>query len=500
MKPGSLPWLLRWELKLNWRELRGGQNIAMPRWLGIGLTGLLLLLLHALPALLFWLDRAKPANPAKFEQALLPLLGGLLLVMLLAAAIMAMQRAVSVLYERHDIDLLLSAPIDTAWILSSRALGLALSSAALVGLIALPFAHVGWLFGHWNTLLLYPLTLSIGLLATAPALWLVFVLVRLLGPRRARSVGQWLMMGIGLAVMVASQLLGRLDAHLPAGASFMERAGGMLRWLGRAVAGEPLPVLAITAVALLLFGLTVWAGRRRFVEISQADATRQAASGRPAGELRFGRSLGWLIVRKEWRLILRQPSVISMLAMPAILLAAMVFGQVGGRGGGGVQSLHLFMLGMLYASTASNLCWLAMSLDEAAPLLYGAPVEVERIRRWQVAAVLFPLLLTLPLPLGVIAAHAPLQAAILAPIVVMATLAGALVARWRFRPVARSLMKKAFGRTTRETVLDAVHTALWGGAAMAAGGSGFGYLCLPLALLFPFLVWMKTEEREYLYD
>jgi ABC-2 type transport system permease protein len=169
-----------------------------------------------------------------------------------------LSQAVQVFYARGDLDLLLSSPLPARRVLAVRCLAMAVASIALYLLLATPVLAVVVGFGHWRWLNVYPVLVSVGLLATSLGLVLAMALFALLGPQRTRTVSQILAAFLGAGFFLAVQLpnmtgdgdSGRLlgfaqrwidsDAFSP---------DGVLAWPARAALGETGPALVMLALS-----------------------------------------------------------------------------------------------------------------------------------------------------------------------------------------------------------------------------------------------------------
>jgi ABC-2 type transport system permease protein len=93
------------------------------------------------------------------------------------------------------------------------------------------------------------------------------------------------------------------------------------------VLGEPLPMLGMAVLGMAAFALTVGRTHRFFVHGLQQAAGSTWAAARPAGAVvfRFRRSLFDTVVVKEWRLIARDPHLLSQVLLQLVYLAPMLF-------------------------------------------------------------------------------------------------------------------------------------------------------------------------------
>ena len=231
--PASTLWLLKNELKLGLRMLTparkaGAKGPGVWFWVRIALfTGLVVAIVALLgvPAAL-WMHRRgfQPSAP----YYLLLDVGGLAVFTLMLAQ--ALNTATQVLYERNDLDLLLSSPVPAGRILTVRGLGMALLASALylvlASLIVVPLALVGE--ARWLAALV--VILCMGLLAAAGGLLLAMGLFAVLGPKRTRLAAQVLAAVIGVSIFLVSQARNFLPHAALAGIERGSRRSRTARW------------------------------------------------------------------------------------------------------------------------------------------------------------------------------------------------------------------------------------------------------------------------------
>jgi len=163
LRPGSLPWLMAHEMRLGWREFRGKRAV----FVGI------FALLFAFVALMI-------VRVSTFRQGLEQFAAGgalpdwaiwlsvEMVILLLAVTILQSLRAgTNALFDRGDLDLLLTSPVSSKVVFASRLLGIALNN--FLGIIAfllvpvLLFIALGFT-QLWGT---FPATLALSLLGAA---------------------------------------------------------------------------------------------------------------------------------------------------------------------------------------------------------------------------------------------------------------------------------------------------------------------------------------------
>lgn len=496
LRPGSALWLVRWDMMHAMRTFGNGRRggMLLPTWLGYVMRIVMLVLAHALPVLIFWISgrstKTPDANDVLVLQHMLAVLGQ---IMLGSMTLMSLYTVVNQLSSRQTLDLQLSSPLPFATLSRSRQYHVAFSSLIGFPLLAVPFANVGPFFGQWQMLWLYPTLIGEALVASALGLTLAGGLIRLFGPAKVKRYVNWLAMIIAMSSGFAFQLMvpHKHDAAVGALSAYGQF------WAG-SVSGAWAPSLALLVCGLLLTPFVNRLVGALYLEATNAAEVRRA---KPV-ELRFAGRLPWVILRQQWRLMLRNPMIASNLISP---LSMMIFPFVMGHDDPAKASEtgYHFLIGMLgFAApmTAYSLCWAATALDEAPGLMFGAPRDRGALWRWQLLAGLLPTWLVLLPPLTMVAWHWPLKAVALAVLCLAASISSAILARSRYRPVSRTEAKVQHGYRPGELLALMAYAGLWGGVAASVNGFGLGLVCLPFALIIPAWMLMRTEDREYLYE
>ncbi|MBL8521032.1 MAG: hypothetical protein JNK75_10200, partial [Betaproteobacteria bacterium] len=199
--PGGLFWLYRHEWRLNWRGL-GGKKI----WVLLSCGVVLWSLLHfvAWRMLAGAEDQAVPAMATVVA-------GAVFWFFFLIMVSQAIAHAVTAVFDRGDLDLLMSSPLPARHVLAVRGLGIASGTILLPAAVVLPLAHLGPLFGRPGLLSLYPALAATGLLAAAIGIAFTLVLVKAFGARRAKTIAQVFAALVGAAVFLVSQLQAMLS-------------------------------------------------------------------------------------------------------------------------------------------------------------------------------------------------------------------------------------------------------------------------------------------------
>lgn len=501
---GSIPWLLRHELRLSWRNLteRRGRSRWRRLWLTLALP-LILMLTAGLPLGFALRDVQVPVIPIAglIASAALVMLFTLMLSQTLAAAVDA-------LYERADLDLLFSSPLKPRRVLTVRFLAVSVSVFALFGMILTPILLPIAVLGHPAWLAALVVLFAVALAASGAGLLIAAALFRLIGPRRTRTVGQVLAALIGAAFFLIAQarnILGGAKSasawttivqlardpkfHVPPGTD----------WPLRALMGEPLPLLAAVAAGGGIFLIANQVLGARFAADAAAAAgagtgpRRAAASGR----VRFAAGAFAATLRKELRLLARDPALITQVLMRVLYMIPLGFVLLRQAGQGQTFLLpgSAAALGLMAGQVTASLAWITVSAEDAPDLLSCAPAPIAVVRQAKVAAAVGPvaaLLLLFLLPLAVMSPWVALVAA--AGCAAQMAMASLLNVWWQ-RPGKRSEFRR---RRTASWFVTLAELLLGLLIAMATGlfafGTWWGLVPAVLALVGVLLL-SRSDER-----
>ena len=398
--------LLKNELRLWWRQKTGVKNF----WVGV----VVLWVFVAFVSVSFWFGfaplRQSTAGTELPVEALwvavaLWLLGSLF------AFNQAISEGVVVLFERGDLDLLLSSPVSSRAVFTVRLLSVAISTFFSFCLIVVPISLFAVLVGFPQLVGMYPALMSICLIAASVAMLVTLRLVRWIGARRARGLVQVLNLFVSLIIILAFQVpnfllttesdLSGVQNRLQAWTS----AGGLLginSWVwfpGRAVLLDSVSVVMTLGLSGAIAAFTVYTLDRAFVEGSQQSVTHKRQARTNEGTV-LKDGFFWVVLRKEWRTMRRHPYLISQVALQVVLILPLTWVILRGEGGnplldlGRVANVAMPFLGGQLAHVLTFVC---LSGEEAADLLKSSPVEGFKLRRLKQLAALIPVwLLFLP--------------------------------------------------------------------------------------------------------
>jgi hypothetical protein len=250
-----------------------------------------------------------------------------LLFVMLSGGLM---RALVVLHEQDDSNLLLSSPVSPRAILAARLFGNALQSCLVDGFIIIPWINVlVFVFGHWECLWGYPVWFALAIIVTCIDGLFSFGLISWLGLRRARFFSQVVpfllifsvvLFAGGLSVSVAEMDVGGQRQMPPEmQIHFIALSHTPFVWINRASAGNPLFLAMIFSAATAMALITLRWTERAFVEGTQHLAESSGTARPGTADAPFRSGVFRLEVRKNLRLIVRTPMMMVQCLAQALM-------------------------------------------------------------------------------------------------------------------------------------------------------------------------------------
>jgi ABC-2 type transport system permease protein len=482
----DLAWFARHEIRLAWREwlamMTGGRR-GRKRAALIGLIAFAAIM-H-LPAYVVI---------GRFADLEMPLDKSSLIVMTatiaLAWALMlsqAIESVTRVFYARADLDLITSSPVRLSNVFSVRIAAIALSVTAMALLLSTPFVDVLVVGGGIRWLSTFGVVIAIGLSAAAMAIAVTLLLFRLIGPSRTRLVAQILAAIVGAGFVIALQVAAILSYGTLSRftvltsdrvASFAPGLDSLLWWPARATLGDAEALLLLLSASLTVLGVVMAVFSPRFAD-TVVSVSASSITARPGSRTRAfrGGSRQQALRRKEFVLLRRDPWLLSQSLMqllylvpPALLLwrsfsdssAAIVL----------VTPVIVMAAGQL----AGGLAWLTISGEDAADLIATAPMSPSRVTRAKIEVVLIAIGVIFAPLVAALAFASPLQAAITALGVVVATVSATAIQLWIRVQAKRSQFRRRQTSSRLATFAEAFSSIGWAATAALA-------LAMPAAAL-----------------
>jgi ABC-2 type transport system permease protein len=507
-RAGSLIWLLAHEIRLFFYDMGGTKTSQQKIKRGIGKRRLIFMLAVALlmhiPA---WFLVPKLSPFLHAPPRLLVVASSLVLLLCFSWMLSAaLTRSVSALFERGDMDLLLSSPLPSYTIFSARLAAVALDTSSLLLIVLSPFAHIGLLFGEWRWLGIYPTLISLAMIASSCAMLLTLALVRLIGVRRTLTTAQVIGALTGAALFLGSQLfvnagdgirgkiIQTLTLWLQDNALF-DTASWL--WLpAKALLGSPLALLGFALLGLIVFYCTVRYTHHFFVTgLQQVSGMSHQASTQVAklvSAKKFQSGLVKNVLVKEWRLIRRDPQLISQVLLQLLYMLPMLFIVLRNN-----HQLPIIaaMICFITSSLSSSLIWIIISGEDAPDLLHAAPAPYHTIRNVKLAAATIPILLLIFFPAFWITIQNPAQGILLIVVWLLAILSSALIQLWHSKPTKRSAFKQRGQGNLLAAMIEFICALGWAATIFFSATSGW-WGCAPLAvaILALGIAWISRKQ------
>lgn len=381
MRPGSTLWLLHHELRLDLRRVFGKKSgnvrIFPVSPLRQGLVfGCLALLAHGI-GLVFAAGLGKDGIS----------FGMLLLIATFLALPSALRVTASILFQSRDYELIGASPLPSSRVFAVRLLYLVAACWAGLAALLVPTADDGLLMGAAWAVPVWISTLPIAVILASLCLALGLSMSALIGARRAETFFHYLGVFVMLALMLGSQMAGRLFSDdWNGGASGLPRALAALS-PAAALAGDRLAMAGLFTLAGLCVALLFWRGPA--VLLASAGAPR--ASRGSARRHPFAAQGLWLAWRKEWKVLLRTPKAVGEVLSQALSLTGAVLVLALNLKTAGPRAAALAGLLILAAAAITDrLVQCGRTLEQAPDLLLGAPLSSRRISAIKLGMAVLP--------------------------------------------------------------------------------------------------------------
>jgi ABC-2 type transport system permease protein len=366
--------ILRNDLRLLWRDL------SVTRWknyLSGSLIAVLFLIFNAISITLFFVIRRQPPLGA---ETLAWLFFGFLM---LGAA---MNHAISVLFERADFDLLLASPVSPRAILLARLATMTAGAALSVALLLLPLIN-GALFAlSWHYTTGYAVWLLLSCAVASGGVWFTLLLVKWLGPRRARTWSQVVAAGLGASVYLGFQgqnfipIEQRIELVAQASRFFSHPA---IAFIARAGRGEAWSLLALAIISAGFAAATTRLLGRMFISgVQEAGGITPSRKSGPARRHMFVEGVMRATFWKDTRLIVRDPLLLAQVLPTALYILPAVFG-FSRFGGVGLLAPVALVIASQFSFALTAVC---ASGEECWDLIRMSPTSELRLRFAKMAA------------------------------------------------------------------------------------------------------------------
>jgi len=504
-KPGSFRWLLAHDLRLSWRRFQGMFGKLRPRTVAL-IVICALVSFHALA----WsfantlVDMDTEGGGQLYYPALA---AGVLFVVpwLISQSLSGATRA---LYSRGDLDLLLASPLPAHHILGARAIAIAVEAVASVSIFILPLANMLALTRGVHWLALYPSLAAAGLFAAGIGILITLGLFKLVGPRRTRVLSQVLATIVGASFVLGLQVLNVLphdtreavvtaiDRSQPG--TVFDRNGPL--WLPvRAAAGDENALAIWVTLSLVLFVATVLFTGRLFASsvVLSAGESSVSSSRTPRNRaIRFRHSRARALRVKEWRLVARDPWLISQILLQVIYtlpVSVIVWRALGTQSAIAVSVAPAIVV--IASQISASLAWLTISSEDAPDFLASAPVTRREVERRKLEAIALPLAMFLALPLIGLAIFSPVAALWTVLFATCAALSTALLNLWHPMPGRRTMVMRRHSQSKIVGMIEHLLSLLWA-VAMVLAVLGTAFVVVPI-LLALMVLWFNRPSAGF---
>jgi len=473
----DLTWFARHEIRLAWREwlaMITGARRKRTR----AVIGLLLLaaFLH-LPAYAV-IGRFADLHAPLDKPTLIVISATIFLAWALILS-QAIESVTRVFYARADLDLIMSSPVRLTNIFSVRIAAIALSVTAMALLLSSPFVDVLMIGGGIRWLSAFGVVIAIGLSAAAVAIAITVLLFRLIGPSRTRLVAQILAAIIGAGFVIALQVAAILSYGTlsrfavltsDAAAAYAPDFGSPLWWPARAAIGDGEMLALLLAGSLVLLGgvMAIFSPKFAGTVVSAAATTTTPRRRSRSPSFRSGSrqsALRW----KEFLLLRRDPWLVSQSLMQLLYLlppALMLWRSFSDSSAATVLITPVIV--MAAGQLAGGLAWLTISGEDAADLVATAPMPSGSVIRAKVEVVMIAIGVVFAPLIAALALASPVQAAVTAVFIIIATASAAAIQLWFRVQAKRSQFRRRQTSSRIATFAEAFCSIGWAATAILA--------------------------------
>jgi len=505
--PASIAWFAKHELILGWRDwvamMTGGRRA---RSLGIVIfLAVVVIILHLMALGLVGPWAGRGINEDGATLVMLTGTGFLFWTIMLSQALEAVTR---VYYGRSDLDLVLSSPASSRRLFAVRTGAVALTSMLLPGLLASPLINMLALLDNPRWLFAYGVVLAMGAISTAIAIGITLLLFRFVGPRQTRLIAQIVAAVVGAGFVIGIQAAAILYyGDMSRFALFQSQAiidiapeVDSAFWLpAKAVMGygDALATMLVVGITALVATIALAAPSYGQHATSAAGLTHIRSARRVSRNPFKQASQRHALRRKEWRLLQRDPWLLSQTLMQILYLlppALLLWHNFGSDAGAFVVVVPVLV--MAAGQLAGGLAWLAISGEDAHDLVVTAPVSPRTVLLAKIEAVLTVILCVMA-PLLLLMALSSWQMALITAFGAMLSAGSATAIQLWFRVVAkRSMFRRRQVASRAATLSEAFASIMWAGmGAMLAAGSWLAFGPAIVAVLVLCIARMLAPRR-----
>src|SRR6185436_16409034 len=190
------------------------------------------------------------------------------------------------------------------------------------------------------------------------------------------------------------------------------------------------------------------------------------------------------VVRKELRLIGRDPLLLSQIGLQLVYLLPLAFVLL--RPGGGIQLTEAAFapaLTLLSSALAGSMVWITVSAEDAPDLIASAPVLVRHVDLAKLTAAIAPVVALMVVPLVALLVRDVWAGSWAAGGVTFAAMAAALIGMWRRNPGSRKDFVRRRQGASLISSMGQFFVTISASGAVAFGAYGKPWLALIPAIL-----------------
>ena len=374
--PGSVPWLLVHDIRLGHRGMRASGRRSGR--VSLAILGTILVLLHVAG-----FAAAPFVGPLRDQFRAESLMAASIALASLFALFLckAISEAADALYERGDLDLLLSSPLPMRRVLTTRLIAIAIISGIMPILLVLPFVNGMVLHGHFEWVGVYPVLASLCIGAAAAGSAITFGLLAWLGPRWTALAARVMATLFGAVAYLVAQFRFLYPGYASSGPwlalEAQARSGGHgpLWWPARALTGDPIPMAGLILANVLAATLVSHMLGKVYASGVLGHLALPAGGGRQADVPGFGDGRSLALLRKEALLLVRHPGLASQLVYQFVFLAPGVLAVRGVGEAIGLQARAgaVLLAAMMTGRIARIIATGPFGSDESAGLAASSP-------------------------------------------------------------------------------------------------------------------------------
>lgn len=507
LRPASLPWFAAHEFRLAWRDwlamTTGGHRVRAVALI-VGLV-VFYLGLHGLAQLIIgrWIAAGAPLD--KTTLVTVTASGFLFFTVMLSQSLESVTRAY---YARSDLDLILSSPAASSRVFAVRTGATALGSMLLACLLASPAVNILALHQGPQWFSAYGVLASLGALSAALSILVTIFLFRVAGPKRTRLLAQIIAGIVGAGFIIGIQAaaimsLGSMDRmaflQSPALVAAMPSPESPVWIPARAAMGDVPLMLGIAALSVGALMLVVSATSGSFARlvIAAAGVAQDRKTQRPAKPFRRASQRHALRV-KEWRLLLRDPWLLSQTLMQILyLLPPALFLWVSYGQSAGTYVVVIPVIVMAAGQLAGGLSWLAISGEDAHDLVVTAPISPRMVLLAKIEAVLTAIFVIFGPILFCVGIASWDLAGVTALYVAIATGSATAIQLWFRVPMRRAMFRRRQVASRAATISEALSSIMWAGTAvLMAGDQLLAIIPGTLAVLVLVVAWLISPKGK----